>query len=101
MFYVGLVCRKPKRAGDPKLFIRVRSEPFSFRCVAFNEKRGRVAVRRFIKGNLSASLVCLDDGANEPADASDKRYARNLRRQWMIPGNGPGGFEIDYGNCRK
>ena len=101
MLYVGLVHRKPKQASDPKFFIRVRNESFSFRCVAFNEKRARVAVRRYIKGNLSAALVCHDDGANEPATAGKKQYARNLRRRWMIPGTGPGGFEVDYGNCQK
>ena len=100
MFYVGIVRRKVKQ-GDPDLFIRVQSEPFSFRCVAFNEKHARVAVRRYIKGNLSAALVTRDDGANEPSDASDKKHANNLRSRWMIPGNGPGGFEVDYGNCRK
>jgi hypothetical protein len=101
MFYVGLVHRKAKRASDPEFFIRVRSESFSFHCVAFNEKRARVAVRRYVKGNLSAALVCLDDGDNEPGTARKKQYARNLRRQLMIPGNGPGGFEVDYRDRRK
>ena len=101
MFYVGLAYRKPKRASDPELFIRVRSEPFSFRCVAFNEKRARVAARRYIKGNLSAALVRRDDGANKPAMAGEKQYTRNLRRRWMIPGTGPCGFEVDYGDCQK
>lgn len=101
MFYVGLVRRKRVQANSPEFFIRVRSEPFSFRCVAFNEKRARVAVRRYIKGNLSAALVCHDDGANEPGAARNKQYARNLRRRLMIPGTGPGGFEVDYGGCRK
>lgn len=100
MFYVGLVHRKAERASDPEIFIRVRSEQFPG-AVAFNEKHARVAVRRYIKGNLSAALVCLDDRSNTPATAREKQYAGNLRSQWMIPGNGPGGFEVDYGNCRK
>lgn len=101
MFYVGLLIRrKAQAAGNPDLIIAVRETPFSG-AVAFNEKHARVAVRRFIKGNLSAALVTRDDGANEPSDASDKKYAGNLRRRWMIPGNGPGGFEVDYGGCKK
>jgi len=100
MFYVGLKNRKPNKPGEPVFFIRVRSEPFA-NAVPFNERSARVAVRRYIKGNLAAALVCFDDGGNEPADASEKQYASNLRRRLMIPGTGPGGFEVDYGTCRK
>ncbi len=96
MFYVGLVYRKPSRAGDPTFFIRVRSEPFAFNTVAFNEKRARVAVRRFIKGNLSSLLARFDDGVNEPGTVYKKKYAINLRHRLMIPGTGPCGFETDY-----
>lgn len=70
--------------------------PRCFGCTVQHAQH-RVAVRRYIKGNLSAALVCSDDGANEPADARDKRYARALRRQHMIPGTGPGGFKVDFG----
>jgi hypothetical protein len=105
MFYVGLIYRKPSKPYDHRVFfIRVRSEPFACAfcdTVPFNEKSARVAVRRYIKGNLSAALVCYDDGANEPATAREKRYANSLSRRLMIPGKGPGGFEVDYGPCHK
>jgi len=98
MFYVGLVYRKPNRAGNPVFFIRVRNEPFTCKTgtVAFNEKRARVAVRRFIKGNLSSLLACFDDGINEPGTDHKKKYAMNLRHRLMIPGTGPSGFKTDY-----
>lgn len=91
MFYIGLVRRKVKQ-GNPDLFIRVRSTPF-INYVAFNEIHARVAARRYIKGNLSAALVFQ---IGRPED-----HREYLRRRWMIPGNGPGGFEVDYGDCRK
>lgn len=100
MFYVGLVYRKPEKPGKPVFFMRVQNEPFSG-AVAFNEQHARVAVRRYVKGNLAAALVCYDDGGNTPADASETQYADNLTRRLMIPGTGPGGFEVDYGPCRK
>jgi len=93
MFYVGLVRRKVKWEGDPELFICVRSEPFSFRCVVFNEKSASVAVRRYIKSNLSADI-----GLN---DSMTRKEQRALHRQWIISGDGPCGFEVDYGDCRK
>ena len=88
---VGLV-----RDG-PCYYIRVQASPAAARVICpvlFVERRARVAARRYIRGNLSAALVCLDDGANTPADV-EKSYARNLRRR-MIPGTGPGGFRVDY-----
>ena len=98
MFYVGLKTQKPSRPYGPTVLIRVRQLPFrGASVVPFNTRSAGVAVRRYIKGNLSAALVCSDDGANEPADARDKRYARALRRQHMIPGTGPGGFKVDFG----
>jgi hypothetical protein len=101
MFYVGIAYRKPTATTGQAWFLRVRSELFDAACiVAFNEKHARVAVRRYIKGNLSAALACMDDGANEPADAT-KQYGRALRRQFMLPGTGPGGFFVDYGSCQK
>ncbi len=100
MFYVGLVRRKVKQASERKLFIRVRNESFTG-AIAFNNRGARVAVRRYIKGNLSAALVCIDDGDNTPATAREKQYVGNLRHRWMIPGTGPGGFEVDFGNCKK
>lgn len=95
MFYVGLFYRKPKTPGRHAFYIRVRNEPFRG-AVAFNEKHARVAVRRYIKGNLSTALVCFDDGGNTPADASDRKYATSLARRLMIPGTGPGGYEVNY-----
>ena len=105
MFYVGLAYRKSTATTGQRWFLRVRSEPFAGcngSTVPFNEKHARVAVRRYIKGNLSAALacICMDDGANEPANAT-KEYAGALRRQFMLPGMGPGGFHVDYGSCQK
>jgi hypothetical protein len=64
--------------------------------VVFVERSARVAARKYIRGNLSEALVCIDDGANEPTDAAEKPYVRNLRKRYMIPGTGPGGFRVDY-----
>jgi hypothetical protein len=102
MFYVGLIYCKPSKPSEPngpRLAIKVRQEPFECvgRPVAFNERSARVAVRRYIKGNLSAALVCFDDGINEPADARDTKYAGNLIRRNMQRGNGPGGYVVDDG----
>lgn len=97
MWIVGLVATVPHRPGDPHLFIMVHRPPASrMMCpVLFNERSARVAVRRYVKGNLSEALVCYDDGANEPADATTE-YAHNLCRRYMIPGPGPGGFRVDF-----
>jgi len=94
MFYVGLLIRKLAPADSPDFIICVQSVPFSG-AVAFNENHARVAVRRYIRGNLITALATRNDGADEPTDAG------HLCRRWMIPGNGPGGFEVDYGDCRK
>jgi hypothetical protein len=98
MFYVGLKTQKPHRPYGPTMFICVRQSPFrGISVIRFNTRNARLAVRRYVKGNLSAALVCFDDGANEPADACNKQYARTLCRMFMIPGTGPGGFKVDYG----
>jgi len=90
MFYIGFTKRNDRN------IIKVRSEP-SYDAIAFNERSARVAVRRFIKGNLSAALVCLDDGMNEPADARDEKYAGALTRQLMLRGNGVDNYVVDFG----
>ncbi len=94
---VGLIATKPARPHGPYLFIRVQAVPAgNCMCpVVFSERSARVAVRRYIKGNLSEALACIDDGANEPADAT-KLYGRCLRKQYMISGTGPGGFRVDF-----
>jgi len=94
---VGLVSTKPTKPG-PHLFIRVQAVPATrMMCpVVFVERSARVAVRRYIKGNLSEALACFDDGANEPADAAKPRaYGRSLRRRYMIPGTTEG-FRVDF-----
>ncbi len=102
MFYVSLDYQKPSKPNGPRLVIKVRSKPFAcgfFRVpvIAFNERSARVAVRRYIKGNLAAALVCLDDGMNEPDDARDTKYAGALDRNYMVRGNGVDGYVVDYG----
>ena len=90
MFYIGLTRRNDRNV------IKVRPEPFKG-AIAFNERSARVAVRRFIRGNLAVALVCSDDGMNTPADASDKKYSRALNRHLMLRGNGVDGYVVDYG----
>jgi len=94
---VGLIARKPIKPSEPYLFIRAQTIPAGpCMCpVVFAERSARVAVRRYIEGNLSEALVCIDDGANEPATAKEKIYARSLRRRFMIQGTGPGGFLVE------
>jgi hypothetical protein len=97
MWIVSLRRWAPIRPYGPRLYLQVQSSGRSGHCpVAFNERSPRVAVRRYIKGNLSAALACFDDGGNEPAVAREKKYVRALRQRYMIPGNGPGGFRVDF-----